>query len=40
MDAAKSDGVPHTRGYILAFSRTVRTEDSSFQSDLWIYDDE
>ena len=40
MDAAKSDGVPHTRGYVLAFSRTVRTEDSSFQSDLWIYDDE
>ena len=39
MDAAKSDGVPHTREYGLAFSRTVRTEDSSFQSDLQIYDD-
>ena len=38
MDAAKSDGVPHAREYGLAFSRTVRTEESSFQSDLQIYD--
>ena len=39
MDVAKSDGVPHTREYGLAFSRTVRTEDFLFQSDLQIYDD-
>ena len=37
--AAKSDGVPNTRDYGLAFSGTVRMEDSSFQSDLRIYDD-
>ena len=30
MDAAKSDGVPHRRDYVLDFYRTVRTEDISF----------
>ena len=39
MDVAKSEGVPHTREYVLGFYRTVRMEDSSFQSDLRIYDD-
>ena len=39
MDAAKSDGMSDTRAYRLAFSRTVRMEDSSFQSDLRIYDE-
>ena len=38
MDAAKNDSIPHTREYRLAFSRTVWTEDSLFQSDLRIYD--
>ena len=38
MDAAKSNSVPHTREYGMAFSRTVWTEDSSFQSNLQIYD--
>ena len=38
MDTAKSDGVPHTREYGMAFSRIVRTEKSSFQSNLRIDD--
>ena len=37
-DAAKSDGVTHTRKYGLAFSRTMRTEDSLLQSNMRIYD--
>ena len=40
MDAAKSDSVSHTRECVLDFSMTMRTEDSSLQSDLRIYDDE
>ena len=36
---AKIDGVPRTRGYGLAFSRTLLIEDSSLQSDLQIYND-
>ena len=39
MDAAKSNSVPHTREYGMDFSKTVQTENSSFQSDMWIYDD-
>ena len=38
MGAFKSYGVPHTREYGLDFSGTMRMEDSSFQSDLRIYD--
>ena len=38
MDAAKSYGVPHTRDYGLAFSRTVQRECGLSQSYLLIYD--
>ena len=39
MDAAKSDGIPCTRDYGLAFSRTMRMENIYFQYDLRIYYD-
>ena len=38
MDTAESYGIPHTREYRLNFSRTVQTEDISFQSHMRIYD--
>ena len=38
MYATKSDGISNTREYGLAFSRTVQTEDITFQFDLRIYD--
>ena len=38
IDATKSNDIPNTREYGLAFSRSVQTKDSLFQFDLRIYD--